>query len=338
MNYVCVSVGYFTHRKTRLLVEISGCEIAALVPIKFWSYAALNQPDGDFSQYSDKLLEEIAGLENAHWNRRVIEAMRTIGFFGPGMILHNWERWNGFHGRRSEAARTAAKARWQKAPEPEPAQAAQAQNNGHTLTPDRPPVESDPPPDIKHKGGPALTGPPCVSGSQPPTKGAEPAPRSTPSFSAVKRKKTASLSAQAFSLRRVCEDHPGNPRNRTSETTAEQKADYKTKAAHLAELDCQIAGVDPVPSPRPPASGARSVSSERLAPAPLPSGPTDAQRIVDLEKLLSNHPGAKLGAERFSQSEFRALRKTLEQLQNQRVKNAQSKPTPDHVERLQPVR
>ena len=56
--YIRVDLSFWEHRKTiRLRAAIGEC--ALWIPPRLWSYAAKNQPDGDFSDYSD---EEIAML------------------------------------------------------------------------------------------------------------------------------------------------------------------------------------------------------------------------------------------------------------------------------------
>ncbi len=49
--YVRVRSGFWTHRKTRRLRELIGND-GFWVPIRLWSFAAEEQPDGDFSKYS----------------------------------------------------------------------------------------------------------------------------------------------------------------------------------------------------------------------------------------------------------------------------------------------
>lgn len=105
-----IDVGFWQHRKTlRLRARIG--DAALWLPPRIWSYAAQNQPDGDFSQYS---AEEIAMLVGYLGDAQgMLEALQQASFF-DGMKVHGWAEHNGYHTVFAERAKKAATARWEK--------------------------------------------------------------------------------------------------------------------------------------------------------------------------------------------------------------------------------
>lgn len=108
--YVRLQTSFWTHRKTVRLRARLGDD-ALWLPPRLWSYAAENQPDGDFSNYS---AQEIAMLVGYAKDACVmLEALQQAGFM-DGMLVHGWEEYNAYHSVYAERARTAAAARWAK--------------------------------------------------------------------------------------------------------------------------------------------------------------------------------------------------------------------------------
>lgn len=108
--FVRVDVGFWAHRKTmRLRAAIGDC--ALWLPLRLWSYAAQNQPDGDFKDYQ---ADELAMLLGYSGNAQaMLEAFQQSGFM-DGMRIHDWQTYNGYHSVFAERAKKAAAARWGK--------------------------------------------------------------------------------------------------------------------------------------------------------------------------------------------------------------------------------
>lgn len=108
--FVRLEVSFWTHRKTLRLRALLG-ESAFWIPPRLWSYAAQNQPDGDFSDY---LPEEIGMLLGFSGDAKsMLEALQQAGFM-DSMKLHGWSERNSYHEVFAERAKKAAKARWSK--------------------------------------------------------------------------------------------------------------------------------------------------------------------------------------------------------------------------------
>lgn len=108
--FVRVNVGFWDHRKTLRLRGLIG-DAALWIPPRLWSYAANNQPDGDFEKY---LPGEIAMLVGYNGDAQaMLQALQSTGFM-DGMRIHEWEEHNGYHSTFAERAKTAAAARWSK--------------------------------------------------------------------------------------------------------------------------------------------------------------------------------------------------------------------------------
>lgn len=108
--FIRVDVGFWTHRKTLRLRAAIG-DAAFWIPPRLWSYAAQNQPDGDFSAY---LPAEIAMLVGCTTDAEaLLQALQHAGFM-DGMKIHAWADHNGYHEKFAQRAKKAAAARWRK--------------------------------------------------------------------------------------------------------------------------------------------------------------------------------------------------------------------------------
>lgn len=110
-----LEAGFWTHRKTIRLRSLIG-DAALWLPPRLWSYAAQNQPDGDFSDY---LPDELAMLLGYSSNAQaMLQALQQSGFM-DGMKVHDWQEYNGYHRAFAERAKKAAAARWKDKPKTE---------------------------------------------------------------------------------------------------------------------------------------------------------------------------------------------------------------------------
>lgn len=108
--YIRVQTAFWSHRKTLRLRALIG-DSAFWVPVRLWSYAAENQPDGDFSDYTEKEVAMLIGYNGDA--KAMLDALRKASFM-DGMKLHDWEEHNGYHSAFRERAKIAANARWSK--------------------------------------------------------------------------------------------------------------------------------------------------------------------------------------------------------------------------------
>lgn len=110
--YVRVELAFYTHRKTMRLRAVIGDD-AFWVPPRLWAYAAGNQPDGCFKDYT---AEEIASLIGySHDAKRMLEALLKAGFMEePPLRIHDWHEYNGILDFYSKRAKKAADTRWER--------------------------------------------------------------------------------------------------------------------------------------------------------------------------------------------------------------------------------
>jgi hypothetical protein len=108
--YIRLQINYWTHRKTLRLKGLIGNDALWLMP-RLWSYAAENQPDGDFSDYTEAEIAILTGYTGDASS--MLQALQAAGFM-DGMKLHNWAEHNEYHNVFSERAKKAAAARWGK--------------------------------------------------------------------------------------------------------------------------------------------------------------------------------------------------------------------------------
>jgi hypothetical protein len=108
--YIRLNTSFWNHRKTIRLRSKLG-DAAFWIPPRLWSYAAENQPDGDFTDYT---AEEIALLVGFPSNaQEMLEALQQAQFL-DGMKIHDWPTHNGYHVIFADRAKKAAQARWEK--------------------------------------------------------------------------------------------------------------------------------------------------------------------------------------------------------------------------------
>jgi len=109
--YVRVFCNFYTHRKTMRLKAAIG-DAAYWVPPRLWSYAADNQPDGDFSGYSATEMAMLIGYQGDADG--MLQALTSSGFLNSDLKIHDWAERNSYHQTFSDRAKRAADARWQK--------------------------------------------------------------------------------------------------------------------------------------------------------------------------------------------------------------------------------
>jgi len=108
--YIRLMNNFWDHRKTIKLRTAIGDDALWIVP-KLWSYAASNQPNGDFSQYSSEEIAIIIGCPKHATSIR--KALLDAGFMDACGTLHDWDEHNGYHTSFANRAKLAAKTRWQ---------------------------------------------------------------------------------------------------------------------------------------------------------------------------------------------------------------------------------
>lgn len=106
--FIRVQTSFWTHRKTMRLRARIG-DSAFWLPPRLWSYAAENQPDGNFADYSAQELAMLLGYsEDA---QAMLQALQELGFM-DGMEIHDWNEHNAYHQTFADRAKKAAEARW----------------------------------------------------------------------------------------------------------------------------------------------------------------------------------------------------------------------------------
>lgn len=108
--YVRVLTNFYAHRKTLRLRAAIG-DAAFWVPPRLWAYAAENQPDGCFKDFTN---DEIAMLIGYSGNAQaLLEALLKSGFMDAKPLrIHDWDEHNSYHNTFSIRAKKAADVRW----------------------------------------------------------------------------------------------------------------------------------------------------------------------------------------------------------------------------------
>ena len=108
--FVRVYTNFFSHRKTAKLRVLLGDD-ALWVPIRLWSYAAENQPDGDFSSYAPEEIAVLIGYTKDA--TRMLQALLDVGLMDKDPLrVHHWAEHNSYHETYAIRAKKAAVARW----------------------------------------------------------------------------------------------------------------------------------------------------------------------------------------------------------------------------------
>ena len=109
--YVKVFNNFYTHRKTAKLRAMLG-DCALWIPPRLWAYAAENQPDGCFQNYS---ANEIALLIGYTGNpESMLQALLQASFMDENPLrIHDWQDHNSYHVTFAERARVASLKRWE---------------------------------------------------------------------------------------------------------------------------------------------------------------------------------------------------------------------------------
>lgn len=115
--YIKLFTGFYTHRKTLRLRAALGDD-AYWIPPKLWAYAAENQPDGIFKDYSAAEIASLIGYNSPSRDASsMLQALLQAGFMDDKPLrIHDWREHNGFHQVFSDRARKASAARWSKPP------------------------------------------------------------------------------------------------------------------------------------------------------------------------------------------------------------------------------
>lgn len=111
-----ISISFKNHRKRKKFQFILGVPDATDYLLDFWLTAAVDRPEGDLSGLDNMDIALMAGWRDDpdHFVRSLIKA----GFLDEtetGLVIHDWEIHNGYASaakKRSEAARKAAKEKW----------------------------------------------------------------------------------------------------------------------------------------------------------------------------------------------------------------------------------
>lgn len=110
-----LSLDYFDHRKTKRLIGLLG-RGAEVLPIRLWCYCGrYHADDGSLADYSEQEIESIAGWWGA--TGKAIEALVRVGFLdidanSSAIRIHGWAEHAGHFARYHEAAKVAARVRW----------------------------------------------------------------------------------------------------------------------------------------------------------------------------------------------------------------------------------
>ncbi len=117
-NDIRLDVGFLDNIKTRKLIRELG-DHAVVCTIRLWSYVASRHPKGKMNGITKEDIEDIAGWigERGAYAEYALR-MRWVDATDEGHLeIHDWKEhqpWVFHAEKRSEAARTAAKAKWER--------------------------------------------------------------------------------------------------------------------------------------------------------------------------------------------------------------------------------
>jgi len=107
--YIRLQNNFWTHRKTARLRALIGDAALWVVP-RLWSYAAENQPDGCFQDYSAEEISILLAYQGS--SQALLQALLQAGFMDANPLeIHGWDEHNAFHKVFSERAKAAAAVR-----------------------------------------------------------------------------------------------------------------------------------------------------------------------------------------------------------------------------------
>lgn len=111
--FVRVNVNFYGHMKTIKLRARIGND-AFWIPPRIWSVAAEQRPDGSFDGVSAEEFALLIGYSGDATS--MLQALLQAGFMDSDPLrIHDWEEHNNYHVTYADRARSAAKARWEKA-------------------------------------------------------------------------------------------------------------------------------------------------------------------------------------------------------------------------------
>jgi len=116
--YIRLQNNFWTHRKTARLRALIGDAALWVVP-RLWSYAAENQPDGHFEDYTAAEIAVLLAYPDDP--DTLLQALLKAGFMDDKPLqIHDWNDHNSFHKAYSDRAKAAAAARKAKSNPPTP--------------------------------------------------------------------------------------------------------------------------------------------------------------------------------------------------------------------------
>lgn len=127
MRDIRLSLGFLDHYKTKRLQAALGAD-AVLSLIRLWCWTSENRSKGELTAIDDEAIEIISGWQGE--STAFLTHLVKVGFLKKGRHhyrVHDWAEHQGFAyyaKERSQKARRAAEARYQKPCEPEPVEIA----------------------------------------------------------------------------------------------------------------------------------------------------------------------------------------------------------------------
>ena len=110
-----ISTGLLTNKKIKRLIRRKGSD-GLLGLISLWIYTATHRPKGILYDMDNEDLMDACNTNDEHFISLLID-LKLIDFDGKNHSIHNWKDNNGwvfFSDERSEKAKKAAEARWNK--------------------------------------------------------------------------------------------------------------------------------------------------------------------------------------------------------------------------------
>ena len=220
--YICVSCGFFSHRKTLRLVSMIG-ERAFFIPPRLWAYAAMNQRNGNFSDYTATDYELILGLPTGD-GEQVSKALREVKFITDKGRIHDWKFWNKFFTTSPERFKKAARERYRQEDEAMRAAGLSRDEWFDLSRPERRRIVAE------HKDK--------LAGKSP-----APAPEAATAGKKSTRGELWEKKERVKAIENLLENHKGNPQHGRHEPI--QAAEFRTLKRDREALLKQISGASP---------------------------------------------------------------------------------------------